>query len=384
MGTCGRMKAVILAGGTGELMNPLSLTKPRSMLYIGREPLIHHLVRHLASQGFNEIITTVGYKQEQITSYLASGQKYGVKIVHVSEGKKALGTAGSVKLAKTLLDEPFLVIQGDTVTDVNIASFVQRHREAGAMASIGVKEVENPSLYGVLVLRSDGSVKEFVEKPQIKIPSKLASTGIYFLDPSSLDHIPDDRSYDFASDLFPTLLSKTAAVFGFPLDGFWIDAGEKAGYLQANSWYLRNMHRNISPESTVKGEVRGNVYVGRNVMIDTGSSVANPSIIDEGVSVGRGASIGPDAVLMKNTKAGKGARIFASSVYENCDIEDSALIEYSVVAENCQIGEGVEIRDAMVGASCNIGKGARILSGGIIYPRITIKAGQIINGVVQS
>ena len=365
-------------------MNPLALTKPKSMLYIGREPLIHHLVKHLASQGFDEIITTVGYKQEQITSYLASGQKYGVKITHVSEGKKALSTAGSVKIAKKLLDEPFLVIQGDTVTDVSLASFVQRHREAGAMVSLGVKEVENPSLYGVLVLRSDGSVKEFVEKPRVKIASKLVSTGIYFLDPSSLDHIPDGRPYDFAKDLFPALLNKTAPVFGFPLDGFWIDAGEKEGYLKANSWYLRNMHRNISPESTVKGEVRGNVYVGRNVMIDSGSSVANPSIIDEGVSVGKGTSIGPDAVLMKNTKAGKGARIFASSVYENCDIGDSALIENSVIAENCQIGEGAEIKDTIIGASCSIGKDARILSGGIIYPRITIKAGQIINRVVQS
>src|SRR3972149_1527830 len=114
------MKAVILAGGLGERMNPLSLTRPKSMLYIGREPLIHHIVRHLASQGFDEIITTVGYKQKQITSYLGSGQRYGVRITHVSEGKKALGTAGTVKLAKKLLDEPFLVIQGDAVTNVNL------------------------------------------------------------------------------------------------------------------------------------------------------------------------------------------------------------------------------------------------------------------------
>ncbi|HEY4672918.1 MAG TPA: NDP-sugar synthase [Nitrososphaerales archaeon] len=378
------MKAVILAGGLGERMNPLSLTRPKSMLYIGREPLIHHIVRHLASQGFDEIITTVGYKQKQITSYLGSGQRYGVRITHVSEGKKALGTAGSVKLAKKLLDEPFLVIQGDAVTNVNLVSFVERHREVGAMASIGAKEVENPSLYGVLVLRSDGSVKEFVEKPKGEVPSKLISTGIYFLDPSSLDYIPDGKPYDFAKDLFPTLLSKTAAVFGFPLDGFWIDGGEKEGYLQANSWYLQNMHRNISPESTVKGEVRGNVYVGRNVMIDSGSSVANPSIIDEGVNVGKGSRIGPNAVLMKNTKAGKNVRILTSSVYEGCDIEDDVLIESSVIAEDCGIGEGAEIRDAMIGASCKIGRGAKIMPGSIIYPRITIKAGQTINQIIQS
>ncbi|MBM3897852.1 MAG: NDP-sugar synthase [Thaumarchaeota archaeon] len=377
------MKAVILAGGKGQRMNPLSLTKPKSMLYIGREPLIHHVVKHLASQGFGEIITTIGYKQEQITSFLGSGQRYGVKMTHVSEGKRALGTAGSVKLAEKLLDEPFLVIQGDAVTNVNLSSFVERHLEAGATASIGLKEVETPSSYGVLVLRSDGSVKELIEKPKDKIPSKLINTGIYFLNPDSLDYIPDGKPYDFAKDFFPMLLNKTAPVFGFPLDGFWIDAGEKDGYLQANSWYLRNMHRNISPESTVKGEVRGNVHVGRNVMIDSGSTVANPSMIDEAVSVGRGSRIGPDVILMKNTKAGKNVRILASSVYEDCEIGDDVLIESSVIAEKCKIEKNVEIHDAMIGASCKIGKNAKILSGSMIYPGITIKAGQTVNQTIQ-
>ena len=377
------MKAVILAGGKGQRMNPLSFTKPKSMLYIGREPLIHHVVKHLASQGFEEIITTVGYKQEQITSFLGSGRRYGVKITHVSEGKRVFGTAGSVKLAERFLDEPFLVIQGDAVTNVNLSSFVERHRGTGASVSIGLKEVENPSSYGVLVLRSDSSVKEFIEKPKDKIPSKMINTGIYFLDTSSLDYIPDGKPYDFAKDLFPTLLSKTVAVFGFLLEGFWTDAGEKEGYLQANSWYLRNVHRNISPESTVKGEVRGNVYVGRNVMINSGSTVANPSIIDEGVSVGGGSRIGPDAILMKNTKAGKNVRILASSIYEDCDIGDDVLIESSVVAEACEIENSAEIRHAMIGASCKIGKGAKIVPGSIIYPGITIKAGQTVNQTVQ-
>lgn len=378
------MKAVILAGGKGERMNPLSMTKPKPMLYIGREPLIHHIVKHLANQGFDEIVTAVGHMQEQITSYLGSGRRYGVKITHVSEGKKAFGTAGSVKLAEKLLDEPFLVIQGDTVTNVNLANFVERHRESGAVASIGVKEVEDPSIYGVLVLRSDSSVKEFIEKPIGKAPSKLISTGIYFLEPGVLDYIPEKKLYDFARNLFPALLARTASLFGFQLEGFWIDAGDKEGYLQANSWYLRNMSRSISAESTVKGEVRGNVYVGRNVMIDSGSTVANPSIIDEGVSVGRGARIGPDAVIMKDSKVGEGAKVIASSIYENCVIEDDVLIESSVIAENCFVGDGAEIRDAMIGASCKIGKGAKIMPGSVIFPKIAVKANQTIDRVLES
>lgn len=377
------MKAVILCGGGGQRIRPLSFTKPKPMLYVGRDPLIHHLVLHLAEQGFDEIITTVGYMKDQISSYLSNGRRYHVRITYVSEGKKAMGTAGSVKLAKEFLDEPFLVVQGDAVTDVDLVSFAEKHRETGGLASIGIKEVEDPSLYGVVVLRSDNSVKEFLEKPK-SIHSRLASSGIYFLEPQVLDMIPDKKAHDFARNLFPALLAKTAGVFGFQLDGFWIDAGEKEGYLEGNRWYLRNMRRSISAESTIKGEVRGNVLVGRNVMIDSGSSVVNPSVIDEGVSVATGARIGPDAVIIRNSKVGGKARILASVVYENCELQRDVLIESSVIAENCVIGDGVEIRNSMVGAGCKIERGAKIMSGSVLHPNVVIKAGRSVRGVVQS
>jgi mannose-1-phosphate guanylyltransferase len=376
------MKVVILAGGEGERIRPLTLTKPKSMLYVGKDPLIHHLVAHLAKQGFDEIITTVGYLKEQIISYLGNGRRYGVSITHVYEGTKSMGTAGSVKLAKDLLEEPFLVVQGDAVTNVDLVMFMNQHRESGGMVSIGLKEVADPSLYGVALLRSDGSVEELIERPK-EAPSKLASAGIYIIEPSVLDEIPDGKPYDFARDLFPAILSRTAPVFGFFLDGFWTDAGEKEGYLQANRWYLANMSRSISAESTIKGEVRGNVHVGKNVMIDSNSSVANPSVIDEGVRIERGARLGPDAVIIKNSKVGSGTRILSSVVYEECEVHDNAMIESSIIAEKCFIGEGAEIRESMLGAGCRIEKGAKVMPESVLYPNVVVKAGKVVKGIVR-
>ncbi len=376
------MKAVILAGGEGQRIRPLTFTKPKTMLYVGKDPLIHHLVAHLAKQGFNEIITTVGYLKEQIISYLGNGRRYGVSITHVYEGTKSMGTAGSVKLAKDLLHEPFLVVQGDAVTNVDLVKFMNQHKESGGMVSIGLKEMADPSLYGVAVLRSDGSINELIEKPK-KAPSKLASTGIYLIEPSVLDEIPDGKPYDFAQDLFPAILSRTASAFGFLLDGFWIDAGEKDGYLQANRWYLANMSRSISAESTIKGEVRGNVHVGKNVMIDSNSSVSNPSVIDEGVRIERGARLGPDAVIIKNSKVGSGARILSSIVYGECEVQENALVESSVIAEKCFIGEGAEIRGSMLGAGCRVEKGAKVVPDSVLYPKVVVKAGKVVKGIVR-
>lgn len=376
------MKAVILSGGEGKRIRPLTFTKPKSMLYIGKDPLMHHLVAYLAKQGFNEIITTVGYLKEQIISYLGNGRRYGVTITHVYEGTTSMGTAGSVKLAKDLLDEPFLVVQGDSVTNVDLLKFVNEHKESGGIASIGLKEVADQSLYGAAVLRSDGSVKELIERPKEAL-SKLASAGIYLIEPTALNEIPDGEPYDFALDFFPAILSRTASVFGFLLDGFWIDGGEKDGYLQATRWYLANMSRSISAESTIRGEVRGNVHVGKNVMIDSNSSVANPSVIDEGVRIERGARLGPNTVIIKNSKVGGGARILSSIVYEECEVQENALVESSIIAEKCFIGEGAEIRESMFGSGCRVEKGAKVMPNSVLYPNVVVKEGKVVRGIVR-
>src|SRR5579884_1996254 len=213
------MKAVIMAGGEGTRLRPLTSNQPKPMMPIANRPMMEHVVELLKRHGFEEIVVTVAFQANAIRTYFGNGSEFGVHMVYATE-ETPLGTAGSVRNAMDELDEPFLVISGDVLTDIDLGSIVKFHQDRNAMATIGLKSMENPLEFGIVITREDGSIERFLEKPTWgQVFSDTINTGIYVLEPEVFEHIPAGRPVDFSGEVFPALLEA-----GVPMAG-WVGEG---------------------------------------------------------------------------------------------------------------------------------------------------------------
>src|SRR5438046_1314469 len=228
------MKAVVMAGGEGTRLRPLTSNQPKPMVPIVGKPCMEHILELLRSHGFTDIVVTVAFLPQAIRSYFGDGENLGLSIEYSVE-ESPLGTAGSVRLASGRLDDTFLVISGDALCDVDLGKIVELHREKNAAVTIGLKSVENPLEFGIVVTDEDGRVERFLEKPSWgQVFSDTINTGIYVLEPEVLRHIPKDRPFDFSKELFPLLLEMGRPIYGCVCDGYWQDIGNLDQYRQAN------------------------------------------------------------------------------------------------------------------------------------------------------
>src|SRR6478609_3411921 len=218
-----RIKAVVMAGGEGTRLRPLTSNQPKPMVPIVGKPCIEHIIDLLRRHGIDEIVVTVAYLPQVIRGYFGDGESMGVTL-HYSVEETPLGTAGSVKHAEALLDETFLVISGDALCDFDLTAIVAAHRDRGAVATLGLKSVENPLEFGVVIIDEDGRIERFLEKPSWgQVFSDTINTGVYVLEPEVLRNVPPDEPYDFSKQLFPALLSRGKHLYGHVLDGYWQD-----------------------------------------------------------------------------------------------------------------------------------------------------------------
>ena len=228
------MKAVVMAGGEGTRLRPLTSNQPKPMVPIVGKPCIEHIVELLRGHGMDEVVVTLAFMPQAIRSYFGDGESLGVSIEYSVE-ELPLGTAGSVRLASEKLDDTFLVISGDALCDVDLGALVDRHKETGAAVTIGLKSVDNPLEFGIVVTDDDGKVERFLEKPSWgQVFSDTINTGIYVLEPEVLTHIPTDGPYDFSKELFPLLLEMGRPIYGHVMEGYWQDIGNLDQYRQAN------------------------------------------------------------------------------------------------------------------------------------------------------
>ena len=226
------MKAVIMAGGEGTRLRPLTSNAPKPMLPIANRPMMEHIVTLLKRHGFDEIVVTVAFLANHIKTYFGDGSEFGVTISYADE-PVPLGTAGSVGNARKMLDETFLVISGDVLTDMDLTEVMRFHREKGAMATIGLTAVDNPLEFGIVITQEDGTIERFLEKPTWgQVFSDTINTGIYVLEPAIFDFIPEGRSVDFSSEVFPALLAAGKPLYGAVMSGYWEDVGTLEAYLQ--------------------------------------------------------------------------------------------------------------------------------------------------------
>ena len=216
-------------------LRPLTSNQPKPMMPLANRPMMEHIVSLLAQHGFDDIVVTVAFLANQIRDYFGDGSDFGVRMRYATEDSP-LGTAGSVRNAADELDDTFLVISGDVLTDIDLTAFVKAHRDAGASASIALKRVENPLEFGIVITQPDGTIERFLEKPTWgEVFSDTINTGIYVLEPAVFDYIPEGEVVDFSGDVFPALLDDGHTLHGHVADGYWEDVGTLEAYSRAHT-----------------------------------------------------------------------------------------------------------------------------------------------------
>jgi mannose-1-phosphate guanylyltransferase / phosphomannomutase len=370
------MKAVVMAGGEGTRLRPLTSNQPKPMVPVAGKPCMQHIIELLRRHGMTDIVVTVAYLPQVIRGYFDDGEALGVEL-HYSVEERPLGTAGSVKNAEELLDETFLVISGDALCDFDLDELIAAHRSNGAAATLALKAVDNPLEFGVVITDSDGRVERFLEKPSWgQVFSDTINTGVYVVEPEVLRAVPEGTPYDFSKQLFPDLLERGKPIFGHVATGYWQDIGNLDQYRQANFDALDG-----SVELELSGiRLRDNVLLGEGVQLPDLEQIEGPAFIGNFCQVDAGARIGPYTVLGPNVVVKEGASVVRSTVDSGSYVGRSARVEGTILGKGVDVRPHAVLNDGVaVGDECSIGAEAVLAPGVKIYPFKTIEAGAAIN-----
>ncbi|HEX7083478.1 MAG TPA: sugar phosphate nucleotidyltransferase [Gaiellaceae bacterium] len=366
------MRAVVMAGGEGTRLRPLTSNQPKPMVPIVGKPCMEHILELLRTHGFEDVIVTVAFLPQAIRSYFGSGETLGLNVEYSVE-ESPLGTAGSVRLASGRLDDTFLVISGDALCDIDLTKIVDFHREKGAAVTIGLKSVDNPLEFGIVVTDEDGRIERFLEKPSWgQVFSDTINTGIYVLEPEVLRHIPTDRPYDFSKELFPLLLEMGRPMYGYVCEGYWQDIGNLDQYRQANFDALDE-----KVQLNVAGlKIRGDVWIGEGVEIDDVEGVEGPAFIGNYCTVSPESSVGPYSVLGPGTTLRERGRIARSVIDASTYIGRSAVVEGAIIGRGCDIRAHARVHEGVaIGDQVMLGEQSVVYPGVRIYPYKEVESG---------
>jgi NDP-sugar pyrophosphorylase family protein len=351
------LKAMILAAGVGSRLDPLTRAVPKPMAPIANKPVIEHIIRLLARHGFDDIFCNTYHLADSIEDYFnaKSPEELGAR-VRFNREKELMGTAGGVKRVAEeqdfFTDETFLVSGGDDLTALDLTEMLRFHKESGAVATIALTRVEDPSQFGVVVLdesasEEGGRIQRFVEKPAPgTAPSNLINTGVYIFEPQVLELIPHGQFYDFGKELFPLLLEKGVVFCGYETKAYWRDVGNLTEYRDCHDDFFAGA---IELHTGLSADADGN-YIGENVEMGEGARIEAPCMI------GAGTKIGAGAVIAKRSVIG-----------ENCIIEDGASISHSILWDGTSVGAGTKLEKSIVG------NGAKVSSEGVTYGAVVVR-----------
>jgi NDP-sugar pyrophosphorylase family protein len=341
------MKAVILAGGEGTRLRPLTLTLPKPVVPVVDRPLLRHQIDLLSQVGVTEIVFSVAYHPEKVQAAFGDGSQLGKRIRYAVEGTP-LGTGGAVKNAEPHLDSTTIVFNGDVLTDVDLPALVEAHRRSGARATLMLVPVANPSAYGLVDTDASGRVLRFVEKPSpSEITTNTINAGIYVLETSALSLMPGGVKHSIERSFFPALLARGDLVDAYVHHGYWIDIGTPENYLQVH----RDILRQRFPVRLAGRAERGG-WIEPGARVAAGAELQGPFFIGPGCEVEAGARVGPDAVLVSEVSLGPGASVEDSVLWPRCRLGPGAR------AQGALLGQGVRLgRQALAGPRCVLGEG---------------------------
>jgi mannose-1-phosphate guanylyltransferase len=352
------MQAVILVGGEGTRLRPLTSTVPKPVVPLVDRPFIAYMLEWVHAHGVNDVVMSCGFLATAVRNVLGDGSQYGLRLRFIEEPEPR-GTAGALKYAEDLLDERFLMLNGDVLTDIDLTAQIEQHDASGATATLALVAVDDPTAYGLVRLNEDHAVKEFVEKPSAdQIDSKLISAGAYVLERSVLDRIPPDRNVSIEREVWPQLVGD--GLYGFPADAYWLDIGTPERYLQATFDILEG---NVA---TGVADVLGPGYLSVGERVEAAGRIVPPALVDRGCTIAEGAHVGSLVVLGEGVSVGEGTKI-----------------ERAVVLNGAEIGPRCVLRDCIVAAGVRIGEGSTVSGGAVLGEGVTVGARNVLTRGVR-
>lgn len=357
------MKAVVMAGGEGSRLRPLTLNRPKPMLPVVNRPVLSHILHLLKRHGIVDVVITLQYLAAQIQDYFGDGKALGMNIDYVIE-ESPLGTAGSVRNARPYLDDkPFLVISGDALTDFDLTRLATYHRRRAALLTMALYHVPDPLEYGIINVQEDGRVVQFLEKPKWgAVTSDTVNTGIYVVEPEVLQFIPPDRSTDWSQHIFPKMLAEGKEIYGYIADGYWCDIGALSEYQRA-CFDLLNGVLNLGE---LGEHIGGGIWTGGPVEVAADAQIFGPVYLGEEVQIKAGVEIHGPAVIRDFTV-----------------VDNRARVHRSIIWRNCYIGEGAELRGAVIGRQCSVKARASVFEGAVMADGSVVGEGAVLQPGVK-
>jgi NDP-sugar pyrophosphorylase family protein len=339
------MKAILLAGGKGTRLRPLTIHTPKPIVPIFDRPFLHYQLDLLKRvPEIDEVILSLNYQPRRIEEIFGDGRESGLSIRYVVE-PVPLGTAGAVRYAGESLRESVVVFNGDVLTEIDLASVLALHRERRAKATIVLTPVDNPTAYGLVETDRDGNITRFIEKPKAdEITCDTINAGIYVLEPDTFDRIPKDTPWSIERSFFPSLIDRKETFVAYVYRGYWIDIGTPEKYIQVHRDIMDGRYRAEPFASTASP-----VWTSPHARVEAGATIEAPAFLDDGALVKAGARIGPYAVVGRQ-----------------CHIEEHAVIEHSILWPNNRVGQEAVVRRAILGRQCHVGRSAMVDSGAIL------------------
>ena len=363
------MKAVILVGGEGTRLRPLTCNIPKAIVPVVNIPFLEHVIGNLSKHGIKDIILAKGHLAGPIAEYLGDGSRLGVRLTFVVEGTP-LGTAGAFKNVEKYLDETFLALNGDIFTGLDYTDILDFHRQRGAKATISLAPVEDPTAYGVIETDERGRVRRFLEKPKPEeVNTNMINAGTYVLEPEVLAEIPPQVKVSIERETFPLMLGQGNPVYAYSSSGYWIDMGTPQKYLQLHRDLLNGKCKHYAPASgagVVTGkqtnvhpaaQINGPVLIGNNCTIEQNVRLIGPVVIGDGCQIMEGALI-EDSVIWHNVRLGRQAEL-----------------KHSIVADHCRLNDGCSLEDSVLGDNVTVASGCKLSADTKIWPGEMVKAG---------
>ncbi len=396
------MKAVVMAGGEGSRLRPLTIGRPKPMVPLVDKPVLGHILELLKYHGITEIVITLQYLPSVIQDFYGDGSTLGLNITYVVE-EMPLGTAGGVKNAAAHLNDTFLVISGDALTDFNLQAAVQHHLTVGALATLAVYSVPNPLEYGAVVSDENGNITQFLEKPDWSaVRSDRVNTGIYVLEPAVLDFIPDDVAYDFSTELFPDLLQREQRLQAYVAEGYWCDVGTIGEYMRASAdlisgkvWLPQPMGEAVAsaafptsgPDAAAGGTAplfedtrpRGELILGADVEIAADARIIGPVYLGNAVKVKEGVTIQGPCVVRDYTIIDRYSRLENCVVWRNTYIGETCELLGAIVCRQCSLKSGtIAYEDVVIGDNCVLDENCVVHPDVKLWPNKRIEPGAVV------
>lgn len=339
------MKAILLAGGKGTRLRPLTIHTPKPIVPIFDRPFLNYQLDLLKQvPEIDEVILSLNYQPRRIEEIFGDGADAGISIRYVVE-PAPLGTAGAIRYAGETLNESVIVFNGDVLTEVDLAAVIRLHRERRAKATIVLTPVDNPTAYGLVETDAAGNIQRFLEKPNAdEITCDTINAGIYILEPDTFDRIPKDVAWSIERSFFPSLIERGETFIGYVYRGYWIDIGTPEKYTQVHRDIMDGRYKAAPFAGTASA-----TWVAPGARVEEGAFLDGPCFIDEGTVVKAGARIGAHSVIGRQ-----------------CHVEEDAVVEDSIVWAGCRIGRDASVRSAILGRHCHVGRSATIKPGTVL------------------